>query len=384
MKEKYISVLAFTVYYLPGYKGGGPIKTITNLVNMTSDVIKYNIITSDRDLGDEKSYSNVSADQWNQVGNSQVFYIKNGFKGLRQIAGLLLNKEYKIVYLNGFFPIRFSFIPLLIAKLIGKSIVLAPRGEFSVGALNIKNFKKKVFISFYKFFKLSNNVIFQASSEFEVIDIRRVLGNEVVVFIAENIGSQKYTENIVNKKNDILRVVFLSRVSPMKNVTYALDVLSNVSCKVFFDIYGPLEDTAYWEQCEEIINRLPANISVSYKGSLDPSNVIETLSAYDLFFMPTKGENYGHVITEALCAGLPVLIADTTPWRDLEVKGLGWDLSLDQPELFVQAIEHASAMTNQEYKEFRSNILSWSKHKFDQRDAIDANIAMFRYAVEKK
>ena len=34
---------------------------------------------------------------------------------------------------------------------------------------------------------------------------------------------------------------------------------------------------------------------------------------YDLLFLPTKGENFGHVILESMSAGTPVLISDTTP-----------------------------------------------------------------------
>src|SRR3546814_17574361 len=37
------------------------------------------------------------------------------------------------------------------------------------------------------------------------------------------------------------------------------------------------------------------------------------------------GENYGHVIAEALEAGLRLLISDQTPWRGLAEAGVGHD-----------------------------------------------------------
>ena len=109
-----------------------------------------------------------------------------------------------------------------------------------------------------------------------------------------------------------------------------------------------------------------------------------TLSAYDMFFMPTKGENYGHVIAEALCAGLPILIADTTPWRNLQEQGIGWDLPLNDPNAFSTAIDQLALMPAEQHVQMRETVLAWAKNKFSQRDAIDANIAMFRYAYEKK
>ena len=55
------------------------------------------------------------------------------------------------------------------------------------------------------------------------------------------------------------------------------------------------------------------------------------MAANDLFFLPTRGENFGHVIAEALSVGTPVLISDQTPWRKLAAVGLGHDLPLAVP-----------------------------------------------------
>lgn len=378
-----MKILLFSDFYLPGFKGGGPIKTIANLIGTTSDRISYNIVTSDRDLGDNKPYSTVIVGQWNSLENGTVFYADRGLKGLKQIANAIFKKDYDVIYLNSFFSVRFSLIPLLLAKLVGKSIVLAPRGEFSAGALSQKRFKKKVFIGCYRFFKFSAKPIFQASTDFEENDIKKILGNNINIVIAGNIASQYYTNNLVPKKNNILNVVFLSRITPMKNLTYALNVFSKVTYPVVFDIYGPIEDKSYWEQCEIIINRLPENIKANYKSLVNPSNVITTLAAYDLFFMPTKGENYSHVIAEALCSGLPILIANTTPWKDLQTKGIGWDLPLDNINAFSEAIDKLAIMNPDDHYEMRLNVLKWSKNKFSQKDTIDANIAMFKYAANK-
>nr|WP_180054742.1 glycosyltransferase [Acinetobacter sp. YH12113] len=378
-----MKILLLTGYYLPGYKGGGPIKTVSNLVNATSDVMQYSIVTSDRDLGDKRPYSSVNIGQWNQRENNFVYYTGSGPRGLIQIAKIILKRDYHIIYLNSFFSLRFSIIPLLIARFLGKSIILAPRGEFSKGALSFKALKKKVYILFFKLFSLKN-ITFQASSIFEENDIKKVFGEKAKIFIAENIGSQNYAKNLAPKDKSVLKIAFLSRISPIKNLTYALKVLSKIKKSIQFDIYGPLEDKTYWQECQDIIENMPENIKVNYKGQLNPNMVVDTLSEYDLFFMPTQGENYGHVIAEALCAGLPLLIADTTPWRDLQEKGIGWDISLNESEEFINAINSVSDMTVEEHYELRKHVLSWAENKFSQRDNIKQNIAMFRYAFENK
>ena len=85
-----------------------------------------------------------------------------------------------------------------------------------------------------------------------------------------------------------------------------------------FDIFGPANDPAYWAECEQLISRLPAHVKVHYRELIPNVDVAATLAGYDLFLLPTRGENFGHAIFDALEVGLPVLISDQTPWRELE------------------------------------------------------------------
>jgi glycosyltransferase involved in cell wall biosynthesis len=43
-----------------------------------------------------------------------------------------------------------------------------------------------------------------------------------------------------------------------------------------------------------------------------------------LFLLPSHSENFGLVIAEALAAGVPALVTDTTPWRGLAAHEAGW------------------------------------------------------------
>lgn len=379
-----LTILAISSHYLPGYKGGGPIKTIKNLFDQAGDEITFKLITSDRDLGDTTPYTSVTCGAWNQVGNASVFYAQPGKTGYAQIARQLRAKDYDVVYLNSFFSPRFSFFPLLLAKALRQKLVLGPRGEFSEGALSLKSAKKSVFIKVFKLLGLHRGTVFQASSDYEADDLRRALGANVDIHVAEDIGAQEFAENLKPRKSGPLNAVFVSRISPMKNLLAAIEILQRVQQPLVYDIYGPIEDQDYWRDCEKAIAALPPHIQVQHKGELTPDVVVKTMANYDVFFMPTKGENYSHVITEAFCAGLPALIADTTPWRNLQNLGIGWDLPLNNPDAFSAALDELAIMPAEDHMHMRQNVLSWAKNKFSQRDAIEANIALFKYAYEKK
>ena len=134
-----------------------------------------------------------------------------------------------------------------------------------------------------------------------------------------------------------LRFVFLSRISPMKNLDFLLRVLAKVSINVKLAIYGPQEDLQYWEHCLSLIKQLPENINVTLGGNVPQKQVRKVFSEHDVFVFPTRGENFGHVIFESLSAGTPVLVSDQTPWQSDGHGGIQV-LSLDEP-LWVDTIE---------------------------------------------
>jgi glycosyltransferase involved in cell wall biosynthesis len=70
--------------------------------------------------------------------------------------------------------------------------------------------------------------------------------------------------------------------------------------------------------------------------------------------LPTLGENFGHSIIEALSAGLPVIISNRTPWKNLMVEGVGADLPLEDELEFVRQLEHFQSMGEHDMENVRS------------------------------
>ncbi|MCC7220398.1 MAG: glycosyltransferase family 4 protein [Candidatus Contendobacter sp.] len=393
MQNKKPIILTFVRYYLPGYKAGGPIRTIANMVDQIGDHFDFKIIAMDRDFGDAEPYPNITVDAWNRVGKAEVFYVKPGLLWLNRLVKLISTTPHDILYLNSAFNPIFTLWPLLNRRLgwiPSRPVIIAPRGEFSEGALVFKQWKKTLFIMVAKILNFYQNVIWHASSDYEKNDILRVMGcHSKNIFIVENpskvitapdLPSQKKNmvmdANLTRQKNQ-LRVVFLSRISPKKNLDFALRVFKYVAAPVDFNIYGPREDPSYWRQCESLIAALPDFIRVTYRGEVPHSEVAGIMAAHDLFFLPTRGENYGHVIAEALSAGTPVLIADTTAWRNLEQAGVGWDLPLGAEQPYAERIDYCAGLNVAAYQDWRDRVRCFAKQRLIDPQIVEANRKLF-------
>jgi glycosyltransferase involved in cell wall biosynthesis len=333
-------------------------------------------------------------------GKALVRYVSVDNFGFRDVADIVRSTRHDAIYLNSFFDTRFTQQVLVnhrMRRLSGRPIVLAPRGELSEGALQLKSFKKDIFIRMAKWLKIYDGLTWQASSAREAEDIQRVLsvGERTAGWI---VVSGHVAPDVTDPENSTgpsvasvfryspkgpLRVCFLSRITPMKNLDFALRVLAQVRVPVRFAIYGPIEDSAYWARCETLIAKLPSNIEVVHEGALEPAQVVPTLAQHDLFFFPTRGENFGHVIHEALRAGLPLLISDKTPWQGLSQRLVGWDLPLNNAAEFAQMVEHVAAWSVQQRVECSSRARLLATEVGNDQAMIRANRRLFLDAIER-
>jgi glycosyltransferase involved in cell wall biosynthesis len=356
-----VKILALVNYYLPGYKGGGPIQSVANMAAMLGDDFQFKVITTDRDHRDAQSYAGVKAGEWQQVGRTSVLYLASRDLSLRNLRHVLNSTEYDILYLNSLFHPEFTIRPLLLwwTRMVRRTpVIVAPRGEFSPGALTIKPLKKQLYLSAVKVCGLYDKVLWHASSSYEENDIRRWFGSGAVVdqapiivapdLVPKSLFSEQTSQR--RKTRGSLRLIFVSRISPKKNLDGALRCLKGLRGSVEFDIYGPVDSDAYWAECQQIIRDLPYNISVTYHGTLRHEEVLQEFVRHDLLFLPTLGENFGHVILESLRAGCPVLISDRTPWRNLEAEGVGWDIPVEDTSAFQKVLQHCLEMDNQELR----------------------------------
>lgn len=383
-------ILTFVAFYLPGFRGGGPIRTIANAVESLGDEFDFYVVTSDRDLGDLQPYRGITANVWCRVGKAHVFYASPAARTLGRMAQLLRTTPHDVLYLNSFFNVPFSLLPLLVRGLRRAPrmpLVLAPRGEFAAAALHIKRWKKKPFVALVFLLGLVDGVVWHASSAFERADIAALADRKnqsgritVAPDLAPPFTPVPHAVK-VRRQAAALSVCFLSRICAMKNLDFALRVLACVEQPVDFYIYGPREEPSYWSECEALIVALPGHVTVSYEGSVEHALVREAIARHDVFFVPSRGENFGHVFLESLSTGVPVLVSDRTPWRHLPQRNLGWDLPLDAPQGFARALEQAATFTPARWLEIHNSCTNFARSVASDAEISELNRRVFLSAL---
>jgi glycosyltransferase involved in cell wall biosynthesis len=379
MQNKRIAVLID--WYLPGNKAGGPVKSVFSLLSLLKSDFDFFIITVNCDLGSDEPYRGIEPNSWTKHNDIPIYYFSKEELNGENLTKTINDLKVDIIYLNSFWSYYFSILILQLKrknKIHGK-IVLAPRGMLSKGALSLKTFKKRAFIFLSKLTGIHKNILFHATTKQEESEIKDFYPNATIK-IASNVNSTALLKNKTTfKTKGELKLFFLSRVARVKNVHFALQLLSEIKVEgnIIYDIYGSLEEKEYWNECEEIIKTLPSNIKVNYKGALSFENVQSTIRSYHYLFLPTLNENYGHSIVESLLSACPVIISDQTPWSGVNENNCGKAIALSNKEKFKSEIINALNLDNAAYSEISKNCITFIEKRIDIGQNIKAYKELF-------
>ena len=191
-------------------------------------------------------------------------------------------------------------------------------------------------------------------------------------------GSLKSQASSLSSPSTSLRLVYFGRLSPEKNLPFAFELLKEFAQAhperlVVYDLIGS-GSAAYEAKLHSLSAKLPSTIQVNFIGQLSPealqarlqpsglssqpsslssqvsslrsqvSSLIPQVSglSYHALLMPSLTENFSYTVLESLQAGIPVLISDQTPWRDLQSQRVGWDLPLEDLSTWAAALEQLS------------------------------------------
>jgi glycosyltransferase involved in cell wall biosynthesis len=365
----------------PGNDASGPNISLMAMIEALADEFSFLRVARDRPAGGAAPFA--ASGLWLEAAGGAARYCPPGARGLAELATILRETPHDLLLLNGFHDREFT-IPALLMRRLGlaprRPTILSPRGEFSSAALGLKPWRKAAYGAFARRTRLLADIWLHATSAAEADDMKAAAAASRGCLLAPNIRPPLTPLPHVPTADGALRLCFLGRISRVKNLDLALRSLARVKTPVVFDIYGPIEDRAHWEECRALIAALPPHVAVTANGEIANSAAPQMLARHDLLFLPSRSENFGHAIFEALCCGVPVLIGDATPWRGLAEARAGWDLPLEA-EAFARAIDAFAGMDDASRARLRDGARALAERRTRESDAVAATRRMFRHAL---
>lgn len=358
MKKIFITI----PWFLPAFRAGGPVQSVANLVKEFKDGVEYFIFCGDMDVNGAVLDS-VKTGAWVEFnGHTKVWYA-----GQEKISDTLVKQIEKIkpdvLFIIGMFSWHYNIVPVIYGKAPLK--ILSARGMLHPGALSQKKWKKKIYLQLFKLMEYHHKLVFHATDKEEEKFIRNYFGAAAQIFAASNFPNKIGEALVLQKEPGSLRLISITLISSMKNILPVLTALENVTGLVQYDIYGAVKDEGYWDECKAQINKLPQNISVTMHREIEPAKVKEALQKAHVFILPSKSENFGHALYEALSAGRPVITSHHTPWNHLQSSFAGMNVSVEGVSEISAAVSFFVAMSEETFGRWHKGALGYAERAVD-------------------
>lgn len=368
-----MKVLVFLDYFTPAYKAGGPIRIFEALAGGANAANQVSIVTQNVDWSDPHPLP-VPEGEWTSFSKARVLYLSTEHRGFGRIRSTVLETAPDAIHLNSLFSRTWTMKILFLhrAGLLRTKVFLSPHGELAESALKIKPGRKRVFLALAKILGLFRRIDWIATAPKEVDEIRAIAGARASVAMVPPPLPPVFPRSSTNKAPGRLRLVFLARLSAMKNIRYLLEFLPAVRGDVELDIYGPVDPdfAAEWADILVKLERLSPAVRARYCGPIPSTETRKVLSAYHLFVQPSLSENFGYSIVEALASGTPVLISDRTPWNEVNGEKIGAALSLERAEEWKKTLQDFIDMGDAEWADRSRKAQEWVRKKNTSAEAL--------------
>ncbi len=373
-----LRILAVVEWYPPAFKAGGPIQSVYNLFQLMRAETDHEleVVCGDRDLGSATPLDDIQTDVPHERDGIRVTYRSSvSWKWWNEkLGGSGGDLVPDVIYINSLFSLPFALYPMLVARALGIRVVLAPRGMLGLGALSIKPRRKKFFLIAARVFGLFRNVRWHAST---VNECSEVLAHfpKANAHIALNVPL--FEANVKPlKSSEAMTWVMVGRIHPIKNLHFALEALQKVNLNgksLRIELVGLAEDEEYLKR---LVLLSKPGVEVVHVGAIAPHELGKIWSRSHALLMPTRHENFGHVVVEAWAHGRPVLLSDKTPWRDLKKAGLGWDLPLTQAA-WAEGLSEALTWDDEHWIALSKSCVEKHKSILENPQLIRENRALF-------
>ena len=231
--------------------------------------------------------------------------------------------------------------PGRVARRFGIPYVVSPRGTLGDWPFRSGSKIKRLFWPLVQKPALAAVTCWHATSEAEHEDIRRMGFRQPVAVIPNGIDVPPYRPKEPRTPRTLL---YLGRIHPIKGLDWLVPAWAAVETRFpewQLRIVG-LNERGHQEELMALTDRLGVR-RVRFEGPLYGEDKWRAYAEAEIVVLPTRHENFGVVVAEALAAGTPVITTRGAPWAGLEEHGCGWWIE-PGVEPLVACLEEALAL----------------------------------------
>lgn len=336
----------------------GPAVTIDSLVTALSKNYDARVISLNYDFSKSSPLFGGTDPIMVTTPSYSIMYLPYRLLNLHRILKTICF-DGNLLIIHCLYDYRLAIPSLLISLLMrpDRTVIHMPHGVF-MDVIQKKNWlRKRLFCSFLNWPPVRTRVLHVASSEREASEARQRIGPKArIKMIPHFFGdfSRFFSKTPPKKTRSSLTLAFVGRIAVQKNLLFAIETLASANVPAQLHVFGEESDLKYLCECQKLAQELGVANLLVFRGMLSREALFEEISKLDLFFAPTRGENFGQAIFEALSLGVPVLLSTETPWLDVGSYNAGWALDLTAKDDFAAALRLAFDADEEIWSRYRT------------------------------
>lgn len=298
-----------------------------------------------------------------KIFNKLIFKKSNYFDYNLDLKNII--KDFDIVHIYGIWQ-PFLVKVFFVSKILKKKVIISPIGALEPWSLGQKKIKKKLAWYLYQKKILDNADVIHATSSIEAKNIKNKKVKTKIKIIAHGLDVQEEFKPQI-KKNKKKIILFFSRIHSKKGLIELITIWKNLNYSQdwLLHIYGPISDKNYYEKMisEIKFQKLEKKI-FNFQPIFNQDQKIKIYKGADGFILPSKSENFGISIGEALACGVPVLTTLQTPWEIINDYNAGYVFNFSKNEI-QKNIDRFMKLSDEERYKMGVNALKLIKEKFE-------------------
>ena len=326
--------------FYPAIFYGGPVSSTWDLSKKIGEKGIEIYVSTTNANGKEKLSGVNTKKHTKQAKNVFVRYYNEqiiNFFSISFIFGVFSDiKNSDVVYVQYLYHYTVLF-SLFYSFLLGKKIVICPRGSLS--EYTIKN-KKSIWKKLWLFLLVkpfSKRILWQASSYLEKKDILNYFPNVNVQIVSDGIDFDSFQNQNRIENKEILKKYLDKDFSEVSEILFSMGRLHDIKrFDILIHAFGTYVkennnsklliaggDDGSKIKLQRLIDKLGLSNSVFLIGLINFDQKKELLTNCSVFSLCSEFESFGIVVAEALACGTPVIVSDKTHWKDVEKNKCG-------------------------------------------------------------